>query len=143
MQCRITHSPTPPLRGKTETIKIATLNINGITSNARIDMLENVLRVHDIDILFAQGNQPRNNEHRWIRDTPQHWIFHARHSNIGKGRHYSQKLTKLPSERAIAGEYRVTLLINIYAPSGTAKKHGREYFLTMNYHIYYNSQQPG
>jgi exonuclease III len=36
------------------TIKIATLNINGITSRAMVDMLENFLRVHDIDILFAQ-----------------------------------------------------------------------------------------
>jgi exonuclease III len=37
-------------------------------------------------------------------------------------------VTKLPSGRAIAAEYRGTLLINIYAPSGTAKRHEREYF---------------
>ena len=37
-------------------------------------------------------------------------------------------VTTLPSGRAIAAEYRGTLLINIYAPSGTAKRHECEYF---------------
>ena len=37
-------------------------------------------------------------------------------------------VTKLPSGRAIAAEYRGTLLMNIYAPSGTAKSHESEYF---------------
>jgi len=37
-----------------ETIKIATLNINGLISRARVAMLEKFLSVHDIDILFAQ-----------------------------------------------------------------------------------------
>jgi exonuclease III len=35
---------------------------------------------------------------------------------------------KLPSGRSIATEYRGTLLISIYVPSGTAKRHEREYF---------------
>ena len=37
-------------------------------------------------------------------------------------------VTKLPSGRTIAAEYRGTLLINIYAPFGTVKRHEREYF---------------
>jgi exonuclease III len=34
--------------------KIGTLNINGITSNARITMLENFLKAHVFDILLLQ-----------------------------------------------------------------------------------------
>ena len=40
-------------------------------------------------------------------------------------------VTKLPSGRAIAAEYRGTLLINTYAPSGTAKRHEREYIFNI------------
>ena len=35
-------------------IKIATLNINGITAKTRVGMLNDFVRRHDIDILFAQ-----------------------------------------------------------------------------------------
>jgi len=120
-----------------ETIKIATLNINGITSRARVDMPENFLRVHDIDILFAQGNQPRNNEHRWIRDTPQHWISHARHSNIGKGRHYSHKRHQITIRTSNCSRKQRDAT-NQYIFSIRYRKEARtEYFLTVAYHIYY------
>jgi exonuclease III len=122
--------PTPPLRGKMETIKTATLNINGITSRARVDMLENFLRVHDIDIFFAQeGTSPEATNIGGYET----------HHNIGSSMRGTAILsedgitltnvTKLRSGRAIAAEYGGTLLINIYAPAVTAKRHEREYFL--------------
>jgi len=66
------------------------------------------------------------------------------HHNIGTVMHDTAVVTKngitlnnvfkLPSGRAIAAEYRGTWLINIYAPSGTARRHEREKF--------YNSDLP-
>ena len=38
----------------TDVVKIATLNINGITSRTRVGMLEEYIRRHDIDIIFLQ-----------------------------------------------------------------------------------------
>ena len=43
-------------------------------------------------------------------------------------------ITKIPSERAITAEYRGTLLVNVSAPSGTAKRNEREHF--------YNTELP-
>jgi len=37
-----------------ETIKIATLNINGVTSRVRKTLLEDFTRLHDTDIFFVQ-----------------------------------------------------------------------------------------
>jgi exonuclease III len=43
-------------------------------------------------------------------------------------------VTNLPSGLAIAADYRGTWLINIFTPSGTARRHEREQF--------YNNEQP-
>jgi exonuclease III len=37
-----------------ETIKIATLKINGVTTHVRKTMLEDFTRLHDMDIFFVQ-----------------------------------------------------------------------------------------
>ena len=78
-------------------------------------MLENVLRVHDIDILFAQEVTSPETTNIGGYET---------HHNIGSSMRGTAILakegitltnvTKLPSGRAIAAEYRGTLLINIY-----------------------------
>ena len=101
------------------TIKIATLNINGITSRAKVDMLENFLRVHDIDILFAQEVTSPETTNIGGYET---------HCNIGSSMRGTAVLAKdgitltnvikLPSGRAIAVEYRGTLLINIQGVTG-------------------------
>ena len=127
-----------------ETIKISRLNINGITSRARVDMLENFLRVHDIDILFAQDVTSPETTNIGGYETHHNIVSYTRGKAIlAKDCITLTTVTKLPSGRAIAAKYRGALLINIYDPSGTAKRHEREYFLTLNYHIYYNPQQPG
>jgi exonuclease III len=92
-------------------------------------MLENFLRVHDIDILFAQ--EVTSPETTYIGG-------YETHHNIGSSMRGTAilakdgitltNITKLTSGRAIAAEYRGTLLINIYAHSGTSKRHEREYF---------------
>jgi len=43
-------------------------------------------------------------------------------------------ITRLPSGRGIAAEYRGIWLVNVYAPSGTAKRQEREHF--------YNNELP-
>jgi len=92
-------------------------------------MLEDFLRVHDIDIPFAQKVTSTETTNIGGYET---------HHNIGSSMRGTAILTKdgitltnvtkLPSRRAIAAEYRGTLLINIYAPSGTAKRHESDHF---------------
>jgi exonuclease III len=101
-------------------------------------MLENVLRVHDIDILFAQEVTSPETTNIGGYET---------HHNIGSSMRGTAILakegitltnvTKLPSGRAIAAEYRGTLLINIYMLHPALQKGTNvSTFLTMNYHIY-------
>jgi len=51
---------TPRDMPYTRTYKIATININGISSHVRIKMLEDYLRQQDIDIVLLQGRKPKS-----------------------------------------------------------------------------------
>ena len=136
-----------------ETIKIATLDINGITSRARIDMLRNFLPVHGIDILFVQEATSPETMNIGGYETHHNIGFSMRGTAIlAKDGITLTKITKLPSGRVLAAEYRGTLLINIYIyiyiyiymfHPVPRKGTNVSTFLTMNYHIYYNSQQLG
>jgi exonuclease III len=110
-------------------LKIATLNINGLTSPTRTAMLEAFLMRQDIDILLIQEDtQPVLNNLSGFRT----------HYNIGTCRRGTaivvrdgillENVTMLPSGRAIAVTVHNMCIINIYAPSGTAKKQERERF---------------
>jgi exonuclease III len=104
-------------------IKLATLNINGLTSPTRVAMLEAFLRLQEIDILFLQ-------------EVTQHILGdlhgYTTHYNIGitmRGtaivkRNETQlaNIYKIPSGRAIAAKFREVWIINIYASSSTARK---------------------
>jgi exonuclease III len=113
-------------------IKIATLNINGITSKTVVGMLTEFVRRHDIDILFAQeatstevlnlyGYETHLNIGASIRGTA---ILARRELHL-------TNITTLPSGRAIAAVYKGIQLINVYAPSGTTKRNDREQFFNV------------
>jgi exonuclease III len=91
-------------------------------------MLEAFIRLHELDILLLQVTQQ---------------IFtdihgYNTHYNIGTTRHGTAlitggtltftSITTTTSGRAIAANVRDILIVNIYAPSGTAKRQEREMF---------------
>jgi exonuclease III len=92
-------------------------------------MLLNFIRRHEVDLVFLQEVvDPSLLELRG----------YITHSNAGasmRGTAIMAKLDlpltdiiKLPSGRTIAAKHKRIQLINLYAPSGTAKRAEREYF---------------
>jgi len=110
-------------------VKIATLNINGITSKTRIGMLGDFLRRQDID--FALLQEVTRADLTTLRR-------YTAHTNIGTGRRRTAILAKeelvlsdirrIPSGRGIAATYNGIRIINVYAPSGAEKRNARESF---------------
>jgi exonuclease III len=114
-----------------ETIKIATLNLNGMTSPTKIAMMENFLNTWEIGVLLVQavtkhvlhnlrGYQTLYNTGTNCRGT----------AIIAKQGITFENITRIPSGRAIAARFNDCWLINIYAPSGTARRQEREAFYT-------------
>jgi exonuclease III len=111
------------------TTNIATININGITSTTRMRMLRNFIYKHDIDILFMQEvNHPS------LDNLNGYTVYY----NIGSEQRGTAivardnielaNITRIKSGRAIAAELKGIWLVNIYAPSGAAKRNKREQF---------------
>ena len=126
MQCR---SAPPPLTLHMITTNIATLNINGITSTTRMQMLRNFINKHDIDIFFMQevthpslDNLNGYTVHYTIGTSQRGPAIDAR-DDIELS-----NLTRMPSGRAIAAKFKGIWLVNIHAPSGAAKRNERERF---------------
>jgi len=115
------------------TIKIATLNINGITARTRVGMLADFIRQHDFDIVFAQEVTSTEALNVCGYDT---------HLNIGTFMRGTAILARstlhltvtginfLPSGRAMAANIKGIRLLKVYAPSGTARRSDREQFYT-------------
>ena len=110
-------------------IKLATLNINAITNRTRVGMLNEYIRRHDLDIIFIQeikdpeliqmlGYDVYYNIGSDIRGT----------AIVARNDIRLHNINKSPSGRAIAAEYKGVYIVNIYAPSGTAKRTEREHF---------------
>jgi exonuclease III len=118
----------------TTVIKIATININAITSRTRVGMLTEYIRRHELDIILIQEI---NTE---LLNMPGYDMFY----NVGtqtRGTAIMARsdiplthFSKLPMGRAIAAEYTGLHIVNIYAPSGTARQTEQEQF--------YNTQLP-
>jgi exonuclease III len=104
-------------------VKIATININGITSSIRIDMLKDFLHRQDIDICFIQ----EITDHENLQISGYHSLI-----NIGTEHRGTAFLTRdtirlanymtTPTGRAMAADFNGIRLINIYAPSGSAHR---------------------
>jgi exonuclease III len=107
-------------------IHIATLNINGMTSRTRISMLENFLRAWDIDILHVQEvTKHVLHDLRGYSTIYNIGAYGRVTAIIAKEGITLENLTRLPSGRAIAAKFKECWLINVYAPSGTARRHER------------------
>jgi exonuclease III len=116
-------------------VRIAFLNVNGVTSVTKIGVLTEFLYRQDIKIIFLQ--EVRHTETAQIRG-------YETYLNIGTMMRGTAVLTRnttrlhqvqiIPSGRAIAATFRDLRLINIYAPFGTANRAEREYL--------YNSEMP-
>ena len=116
-------------------IRIATVNINAIRNATRVDMLKEFLRYNDLDIVLLQEVATQDST-----DIPGYVAYNnigpdMRGTAIMARRSLSiTKLERLPSGRAMAIECAGLRVVNLYAPSGTAKRKEREYF--------YNSEVP-
>jgi exonuclease III len=107
-------------------IKIATLNINGIYTPTRIAMLHDFLKSHALDIQFLQKITHPNFDnlpgYTNVGTTMRGTAFVTRNDL------QVTNITKLPTGRGIAAECEGIALLNVYAPSWTAKKAEREAF---------------
>jgi len=113
------------------TIKIATLNINGITARTRVLMLADFIRRHDFDIIFTQ--EVTSTEVMNVRGYNAHLNigFSIRGTAIlATSTLHLTNITTLPSGRAIAADCKGIRLMDVYAPSGTARRANREQFYT-------------
>ena len=108
--------------------RIATININGVTAPTRQRMLREFIRFHEIDILLVQVTQM----------ILQDFLGYDPHYNIGTSSRVTaivaregirlENIIRLPTGRANGARFRDTWIMNIYAPSGTAKRKEREHF---------------
>ena len=122
-------SPTLIIPIMFETFKIATLNINAISSNTPLQMLEDFLWRQDIDFALL---------HEVSRTTLNTIRRYTVHMNAGTDRSGTAILAKdglalsniqrLPSGRGMSASFRGMLIVNIYAPSGAQKRQEREAF---------------
>jgi exonuclease III len=108
-------------------IKIATLNFNGITAPTRVGMSSDFITRHELDKLFVQ--EVTNPDTQNIRG------YNIRTSMRGTAILVRNAMSittvhKLPSGRAMSAEYRGIRLINVYAPSGSARRTEIEDFLS-------------
>jgi len=119
---------------KQYTYRVLTLDINGIESHNRIRMLEQFVHRHDVDIALLQE----------VTDGDK-LICKGYHSTInigttGRGQAILHKLNiqlhrieRIPSGRRIAVYFDDACIVNIYAPSGTAKRVEKEEFFKLRY----------
>jgi len=109
--------------------KIASININGLSTPTRVGMLLDFIRRHDLDFVFLQE----------VTDPAiLNVTGYATYLNIGaniRGTAILAKhdfpltnVTSLPTGRAIAADYNGIRLVNVYAPAGTARRADRERF---------------
>jgi len=115
--------------------KLATININGITNRTRVGMLTEYIRRHDLDIVFLREiTDPE------LLTMPGYDMYYNNGSHrrgtaiVARNGIALTNINKIPSGKAIAVEYKCLHIVNIYAPSDTAKRAEREHF--------YNAEVP-
>jgi len=115
----------------THVYRVATLNINGITSATRLRKLKEFLHKHDIDMALLQEITHPD------LSTLRNYNAHINQGTEGSGTAILTKaeLTvtntkRLPSGRGIASIINGTWITNIYARSGAEKNAERERFYT-------------
>jgi exonuclease III len=106
--------------------RIATININGMSSTTILAMLDDFLHKHEIDIIFLQEvTQP-------ILHTLQEYTnvgTNVRGTAIVTRTHYTlNNIVRLPSGRGMAANFQGLWIVNVYAPSGAEWKQERDVF---------------
>jgi exonuclease III len=102
------------------TINIATLNINGIASRTRTQMLRSFIYKQDLDILLLQEVT-----HPYCKNLSGYATYYYTGSTqrgtaiIARDNIELNNITKIPSGRAIEAKLKDTYIINVYAPSGS------------------------
>ena len=110
----IAASTLHPLPQGKNSVKIATININGITAPLRISMLTEFIRMHELDILLVQ--EVTHPETLNVKG-------YAAHLNVGTSMRGTAILArneitltniiKVPSGRAMGVTYNGLLIINV------------------------------
>jgi exonuclease III len=113
------------------THKIATLNINGITSPLKLQLLNNLLLRQDVDVALLQeittdDFSPLYNYTAYVNEG----LDKRGTAILTRQGLYMKNIKRLPSGRGIAGQFKDTYIINVYAPSGAEKRREREDFFT-------------
>jgi exonuclease III len=110
-------------------LRIATLNINYISSLTRLTTLEGFIRAWGIDKLQTQEvTQPSFHAFRGYSIEYNIGTEGRGTAIIARDGIHLENVARLPSGRAIAAKFRDVALINIYAPSGSARRHDRKLF---------------
>jgi exonuclease III len=110
------------------TIKIMTLNINGV-SNTRMRMLDEFTHKQDVDIAPLQEVTHDNFDTVRGYNAILNIGMEKRGTAIlAKWEHTLREIKRLPSGRSIAATLLDVWIINVYAPSGAEKRHDREIF---------------
>jgi len=112
-----------------EIYKVVALNVNGISAEGRMGMLNEFIQKQEIDIILLQ--EVTHTDFEMIRG-------YTAHLNVGTNKRGTailtreqislNKITRLPSGRRMAASYQGIWLVNLYAPSGTANRQEREDF---------------
>jgi exonuclease III len=109
-------------------IKLMTLNINAITSDTKVKMLEGLLRQQEIDIVLLQETTTTklNNTRGYNA------IINDGTEKRGTAIMIREGITitdfkRIPSGRGKAVNHNGIRIINVYAPSGTEKRNERKY----------------
>jgi len=134
--------PTPP-NVPISTIKIATLNINGITARTRVGMLADFIRRHHFDIIFTQ--EVTSMEVMNVRG------YNA-YLNIGasirgtaipaKSTLHLTNITTLPPGRTIAADYKGIRLINYTHRQGQQGGPTENNSIPLSCHIFFTAALP-
>jgi len=105
------------------TIKIATLNTNGITARTTVGMLADIIRQHDFDLIFAQ--EVSSTEFFNVRGYNTHLNIGASIRGtaiLARSTLNLTNITTLPSGPTMAADYKGIRIINVYTSSGTARR---------------------
>jgi hypothetical protein len=113
-------------------VKLASININGISARTRVGILIDYIRRHEFDFVFLQEVTYSETVHLTGYDTYLNIGANMRGTTILARHDFPlNNVIRLPSGRAIAAEYNGTSFINVYAPPGSAKRSDSDQFFNL------------
>jgi exonuclease III len=117
----------------TDIYKVASLNINGLTSQLRIAMLEDFLIKHEIDILFLQEvTQSHFDNLRGYTAYTNTGTTRRGTAVLARDHLILTDIVRIPTGRGVEADFHGVWLVKIYAPSGAEKRQEREDFFNFD-----------